>query len=121
MADETSGLYRSVEDYLKVIYSLCEPGEVASTSAIAETLEVQPASVTGMVKRLAEAGYLEHVPYRGVQLTEAGTRILVDDFDTGARVQRNGHTQDQESPDEEKPDDDHLGEQRRRDDLCEVH
>ncbi len=73
MADETSGLSRSVEDYLKVIYSLCEPGEVASTSSIAETLEVQPASVTGMIKRLAESGYLEHVPYRGVQLTEAGT------------------------------------------------
>jgi DtxR family Mn-dependent transcriptional regulator len=74
MADETSGLSRSVEDYLKVIYSLCEHGEVASTSAIAEALEVQPASVTGMVKRLAESGFVEHVPYRGVQLTEAGTR-----------------------------------------------
>jgi DtxR family Mn-dependent transcriptional regulator len=77
MADETSGLSRSVEDYLKVIYSLCEPGEVASTSSIAVTLEVQPASVTGMVKRLAESGYLEHVPYRGVQLTEAGTRAAL--------------------------------------------
>lgn len=77
MADETSGLSRSVEDYLKAIYSLCEPGEVASTSSIAETLEVQPASVTGMVKRLAESGYLEHVPYRGVQLTETGTRAAL--------------------------------------------
>lgn len=74
MADETSGLSRSAEDYLKVIYSLCDPGEVASTSSIADALVVQPASVTGMVKRLAEAGYLEHVPYRGVQLTEAGAR-----------------------------------------------
>jgi DtxR family Mn-dependent transcriptional regulator len=77
MADATPGLSRSVEDYLKVIYSLCEPGAVASTSSIADTLEVQPASVTGMVKRLAEAGYLEHVPYRGVQLTEAGTRAAL--------------------------------------------
>jgi DtxR family Mn-dependent transcriptional regulator len=77
MADETSGLSRSVEDYLKVIYSLCEPGEVASTSSIADALEVQPASVTGMVKRLAETGYLEHVPYRGVQLTAAGTRAAL--------------------------------------------
>jgi DtxR family Mn-dependent transcriptional regulator len=77
MADETPGLSRSVEDYLKVIYSLCEPGVVASTSSIADTLEVQPASVTGMVKRLAEAGYLEHVPYRGVQLTDAGTRAAL--------------------------------------------
>jgi DtxR family Mn-dependent transcriptional regulator len=77
MVNETSGLSRSVEDYLKVIYSLGEHGEVASTSSIAEALEVQPASVTGMVKRLAESGYLEHAPYRGVQLTEAGTRAAL--------------------------------------------
>jgi DtxR family Mn-dependent transcriptional regulator len=74
MADETSGLSRSVEDYLKAIYSLCMVGETASTSAIAESLDVQPASVTGMVKRLAESSYVEHVPYRGVRLTEVGTR-----------------------------------------------
>jgi len=74
MADERSGLSRSVEDYLKVIYALTESGEVASTSAVADALDVQPASVTGMVKRLAELGYLEHVPYKGVQLTEAGSR-----------------------------------------------
>lgn len=77
MPDETSGLSRSVEDYLKVIYSLCQPGGVASTSSIADALVVQPASVTGMVKKLAESGYLEHVPYRGVQLTEAGTRAAL--------------------------------------------
>ena len=74
MADETSGLSRSVEDYLKVIYSLCLEGETVSTSAIAEALVVQPASVTGMVKRLAESSYVEHVPYRGVRLTDIGTK-----------------------------------------------
>jgi DtxR family Mn-dependent transcriptional regulator len=68
------GLSRSVEDYLKVIYSLFQEGEAVSTSAIAEALDVQPASVTGMVKRLAESGFLEHVPYRGVVLTDDGTR-----------------------------------------------
>lgn len=67
-------LSRSVEDYLKAIYGLCESGDAASTSAIAESLDVQPASVTGMVKRLAESGLLEHVPYRGVRLTESGER-----------------------------------------------
>jgi len=74
MAEDTSGFSRSVEDYLKAIYALCDAGTVASTSAIAESLDVQPASVTGMVKRLAESGLLEHVPYRGVQLTDIGTR-----------------------------------------------
>ena len=67
-------LTRSVEDYLKAVYSLTEREESASTSALAEALDVQPASVTGMVKRLAECGYLEHARYRGVRLTEAGSR-----------------------------------------------
>lgn len=74
MPVEPSGLSRSVEDYLKVIFALSKSGEVASTSAIADALEVQPASVTGMVKRLAESGFLQHAPYRGVQLTPSGTR-----------------------------------------------
>lgn len=67
-------LSRSVEDYLKAIYGLCEAGDAASTSAIADALDIQPASVTGMVKRLAESGLLEHVPYRGVRLTSRGSR-----------------------------------------------
>lgn len=66
-------LSRSVEDYLKAIYALSEHGDTASTSAIAEALDIQPASVTGMVKRLAGDGLLEHVPYKGVRLTEPGT------------------------------------------------
>lgn len=67
-------LSRSVEDYLKAIYHLSERGEVASTSSIAELLTVQPASVSGMVRKLAESGLLEHVPYRGVRLTDHGKR-----------------------------------------------
>jgi len=67
-------LSRSVEDYLKAIYDLSDGGEPAATSSIAEALEIQPASVTGMIKRLAEAGLVEHVPYKGVRLTEPGKR-----------------------------------------------
>lgn len=67
-------LSRSAEDYLKAIYGISERGDTASTSAIADALAVQPASVTGMVKRLAESGLLEHAPYRGVRLTELGVR-----------------------------------------------
>ncbi|MFV2006621.1 MAG: metal-dependent transcriptional regulator [Longimicrobiales bacterium] len=67
-------LSRSVEDYLKTVYGLTERGEPASTSALAEALDIQPASVTGMIKRLDESGFVEHVPYRGVRLTEKGSR-----------------------------------------------
>lgn len=69
-----TSLSRSVEDYLKAIYSLSAQGEAAATSAIAKALDIQPASVTGMVKRMSEAGLVEHAPYRGVQLSEAGRR-----------------------------------------------
>ena len=68
------GLSRSIEDYLKVIYKLQAESGPAQTSAIAEALSIAPPSVSGMVKRLAEAGLLTHAPYRGVQLTEAGQR-----------------------------------------------
>src|SRR5258708_20293781 len=65
-------LTRSVEDYLKTIYHLSDQGGFASTSDIASRLAVAPPSVSGMVKRLSEAGLIEHVPYRGVQLTSQG-------------------------------------------------
>ena len=68
------GLSRSIEDYLKTIYKLELEAESAQTSAIAEALSIAPPSVSGMVKRLAEAGLLEHMPYRGVRLTETGRR-----------------------------------------------
>lgn len=74
MHADAPSLSRSVEDYLKAIYSLSETGEAASTSSIAGILEIQPASVSGMIKRLAEWGFVEHAPYRGVKLTESGTR-----------------------------------------------
>src|SRR5213592_1097565 len=70
-------LTRSVEDYLKVIYHLSSQGGFAATSDIAALLEVAPPSVSGMVKRLSETGLIEHVPYRGVQLTAQGRRAAL--------------------------------------------
>ena len=64
----------SVEDYLKAVYSLNEGGGPAGTNELARLLRVQPASVSGMIRRLAEEGLLRHEPYRGVRLTEEGSR-----------------------------------------------
>ncbi|MDE2980603.1 MAG: metal-dependent transcriptional regulator [Gemmatimonadota bacterium] len=69
-----SVLSRSVEDYLKAVYSLNERGKAAGTSELARALEIQPASVSGMIRRLAEDGLLQHEPYRGVRLTRQGHR-----------------------------------------------
>lgn len=70
-------LTRSVEDYLKAIYHLSSQGGFAATSDIAALLDVAPPSVSGMVKRLSETGLIEHVPYRGVQLTPQGRRAAL--------------------------------------------
>src|SRR2546421_7014137 len=70
-------LTRSVEDYLKSVFHLTSQGGFATTSDIAEMLEVAPPSVSGMMKRLSETGLIEHVPYRGVQLTAQGRRAAL--------------------------------------------
>jgi DtxR family Mn-dependent transcriptional regulator len=70
-------LSRSVEDYLKTIYQLSQGAGEVATTGIAERLEVAPASVTGMIKRMAESGLLEHEPYRGVRLTQEGRKAAL--------------------------------------------
>ena len=77
LRDASPPLTRSVEDYLKVIYHLSNQGGFAATRDIAAMLEVAPPSVSGMVKRLSETGLIEHVPYRGVQLTAQGRRAAL--------------------------------------------
>src|SRR6266550_6642211 len=77
LRDPNPPLTRSVEDYLKAIYHLSSQGGFAATSDIATMLQVSPPSVSGMVKRLSETGLIEHVPYRGVQLTAQGRRAAL--------------------------------------------
>lgn len=74
---KTPELTRSTEDYLKAIFELESTTGAAQTSAIADALAIAPPSVSGMVKRLSESGLLQHVPYKGVQLTEAGKQAAL--------------------------------------------
>jgi DtxR family Mn-dependent transcriptional regulator len=69
----------AIEDYAKAIYSLQLPaGGAVSTNALAERLGVTPGSASAMVKRLGELGLVDHMPYRGVTLTEAGRRVALE-------------------------------------------
>jgi DtxR family transcriptional regulator, Mn-dependent transcriptional regulator len=78
MTDRTTPTYTGpVEDYLKVIYDLERDGTAAATSEIAHRLDIAPASVTGMIRRLADQRLLEYEPYRGVRLTEVGQRVAL--------------------------------------------
>jgi len=73
-ARELPELTQPAEDYLKAIYELERAGRAAATTDLAEQLGVAPASVTGMVRRLAEQGLLTHERYHGVRLTARGRR-----------------------------------------------
>ena len=66
---------QSAEDYLERIQELIESKGYARVVDIASSLKVKQASVTGMVQKLAEAGYLEYEKYRGLVLTPKGREI----------------------------------------------
>ena len=74
---QRSSLTHSAEDYLKAIYHLTSGGSPASTNQLAEALDLAPASVSGMLKRLAEQGLVDHEPYKGVTLAPEGKRIAL--------------------------------------------
>lgn len=68
-------LSRTEENYLKAIYKVAEreQGNV-STNAIAAEMETSAASVTDMLRKLADKELVVYQKYKGVQLTQAGTR-----------------------------------------------
>jgi DtxR family transcriptional regulator, Mn-dependent transcriptional regulator len=75
---ESPSLTAAVEDYLKAIYMLQGSGEPASTNALAARLDVTPAAVSGMLRKLAALGLVEHEPYHGVRLTERGRLVALE-------------------------------------------
>jgi DtxR family Mn-dependent transcriptional regulator len=66
---------KSVEDYLKTVYELSQNGTTVSTTEISRALKVAPASVTEMLKKLAEKDYIKYSPYHGTTLTQDGRKI----------------------------------------------
>jgi DtxR family transcriptional regulator, Mn-dependent transcriptional regulator len=70
---------QAIEDYAKAIYAISQDrdGPVLN-GEVAERLKVTPATATSMLKRLAELGLVEYVPYRGVDLTPAGEKVALE-------------------------------------------
>src|SRR6185503_19566811 len=66
---------QTAEDYLERIHELIEQKGYARVVDIASSLKVKQASVTSMVQKLAEAGYLKYEKYRGLILTEQGRGV----------------------------------------------
>ena len=59
---------------LKALYRATREGGAGSTGDLANALDVSPGSATSLVKRMAERGLVDHVPYQGVELTPTGRR-----------------------------------------------
>jgi DtxR family transcriptional regulator, Mn-dependent transcriptional regulator len=62
----------STEEYLEALYTLSQQESPVSTSAISRKLNIAAASVSEMLKKLDEGGYVSYLPYQGVTLTTKG-------------------------------------------------
>lgn len=65
----------STEEYLEALYNLTQGGKIASTSEISNRLNIAPASVTEMLRKLADKGLINYSRYQGATLTEEGLKI----------------------------------------------
>jgi DtxR family transcriptional regulator, Mn-dependent transcriptional regulator len=71
----------NIEEYLESIWELSQHETPVKTTDIASELKLSPASVTEMMQKLSEAGYVVYEKYKGVTLTAEGSRI-------GAKIKR---------------------------------
>jgi DtxR family Mn-dependent transcriptional regulator len=69
----------AIEDYAKAIYTIAaeRQGPVLN-GEVAQRLGVTPATATAMLKKLADLGLADYVPYRGVSLTPAGEKVALE-------------------------------------------
>lgn len=66
-----------MEDYVKNIYSIQRTEKKVTTSLLANELSVSAASVTEMIKKLAQNGLIDYAPYRGVSMTGKGEKMAL--------------------------------------------
>lgn len=69
---------KSIEDYLKNIYSSKQSSGKVTTSHLAEKLNISSAAVSEMISKLSKSGYISNTPYKGFELTGKGEKIAVN-------------------------------------------
>ena len=72
MAKEIS---ENIEEYLEVLYKFGSKDSYVSTTTLSKELGIAPGSVTQMLKKLEDIGYIDYVPYKGANLTDEGIKI----------------------------------------------
>ena len=68
-------LSENIEEYLEVLYKYGNKKDYVSTTAISKNLKIAPGSVTQMLKKLEEMGYINYTPYKGANLSDLGFKI----------------------------------------------
>lgn len=68
----------SVEDYIKAIYKAQADSDNVTTQDLAARVGVSAPAVSKMLRRLAALRLIEHTPYQGVRLTEAGEKMALE-------------------------------------------
>ncbi|MBS1514767.1 MAG: metal-dependent transcriptional regulator [Bacteroidetes bacterium] len=69
---------KSIEDYLKNIYTLKTSSGKVTTSHLAERLNISAAAVSEMISKLSKCGYILNTPYKGFELTGSGEKIALN-------------------------------------------
>ncbi|MEX2290075.1 MAG: metal-dependent transcriptional regulator [Mycobacteriales bacterium] len=64
----------AVEDYLKTVFHLSTDARVATTTSLAQRMELAAPTVSAMIKRLEASGLVRRTPGHGVELTQHGRR-----------------------------------------------
>ncbi|RBQ24519.1 Transcriptional regulator MntR [Candidatus Methanobinarius endosymbioticus] len=68
-------LSENIEEYLEVLYKYGNKKDYVSTTKISKMLGIAPGSVTQMLKKLEDLGYINYVPYQGANLSAEGFKI----------------------------------------------
>ncbi|HEX6666500.1 MAG TPA: metal-dependent transcriptional regulator [Solirubrobacterales bacterium] len=69
----------AIEDYAKAIYAISHDRDgLVLNGEVAQRLGVTPATATSMLKRLADLGLVDYLPYKGVALTPTGERVALE-------------------------------------------
>lgn len=66
---------KTIEEYIEIIYVLEKKEGQARNREIASQMGVSPPSVTEMMKKLKDEGYVGYEPYKGAKLTSSGRKL----------------------------------------------
>ena len=69
---------KTIEDYVELVYDLQKNKEKVHTNDIAHSFEINPSSVTEILQKLNNEGYVNYEKYSGVTLTKKGEKIALE-------------------------------------------